>query len=146
MLNIRLSYNNKEFTMLDYMGSITMDKDEINNIIIRYFQSQMNESGIVKMIEKYRRLEFIEPEYSVSGWHMFHSRTVIDHFQEAINKERKKIESFLALIYSLENSYDIIPHDLHELIYKKYKKLFINNIIDDTRDIIHRTLSRKKYI
>ena len=113
--------------MLDYCGSITMDKDEINDIIIKYFKSQMNQTSIVKMIEKHRENEFIHPEYSISGWHMFHARTVIDHLQESINEERKRTESFLALIYSLEKNYDI-PHDLYQIIYKKYKNLFINQL------------------
>lgn len=122
-----LSYNNKEFKMLDYYGSITMDKAEIDAEIIKYFKSQMNQTSIVKMIEKYRRLEFIEPEYSVSGWHMFHARTVVDHLQDAVNKERERTELFLAFIYCLEKNYDI-PHDLYEIIYKKYKNLFINQL------------------
>ena len=127
MYKYKLSYNNKEFKMLDYYGSITMDKDEIDDIIKKYFVKQMNESSIIKMIEKYRRLKFIEPEYSVSGWHIFHARTVVDHLQDVINKERKKTDSFLAFIYALEKNYDI-PHDLYEVIYKKYKNLFINQL------------------
>lgn len=127
MFKYMLSYNNKEFKMLDYYGSITMDKDEIDAQIIKYFKSQMKQTSIVKMIEKYRKLEFIEPEYSVSGWHMFHARTVIDHLQDAVNKERERTESLLALIYLLEKNYNI-PHDLYEIIYKKYKNLFINQL------------------
>ena len=30
----------------------------------------MNQTSIVKMIEKYRKLEFIEPEYSVSSYYV----------------------------------------------------------------------------
>mgnify|MGYP005744348779 CR=1 FL=1 len=127
MYKYKLSYNNKEFKMLDYYGSIKMEKDEIDDIIKKYFIKQMNETSIVKMIEKYRRLEFIEPEYSVSGWHMFHARTVVDHLQEAINEERKKTESLLAFIYAIDKKYDI-PYDLYGIIHKKYKKLFINQL------------------
>jgi len=127
MYKYKLTYNNKDFKMLDYYGSITMDKAEIDAEIIKYFKSQMKQSSIVKMIEKYRKLEFIHPEYSVSGWHMFHGRTVVDHLQDAVNKERERTESFLTLIYSLEKNYDI-PHDLYEIIYKKYNKLFISKL------------------
>ena len=127
MYKYKLSYNNKEFKMLDYYGSIKMEKDEIDDIIKKYFIKQMNETSIVKMIEKYRRLEFIEPEYSVSGWHMFHARTVVDHLQEAINEERKKTESLLAFIYAIDKKYDI-PYDLYGIIHKKYKELFIKKL------------------
>jgi hypothetical protein len=113
--------------MLDYYGSIALDKADIDAEIIKYFKSQMKQTSIVKMIEKYRKLEFIHPEYSVSGWYMFHGKTVVDHLQDAVNKESERTEQFLALIYCLEKKYNI-PHDLYEIIYKKYKNLFINQL------------------
>ena len=49
---IILSYNN-QVLMLDYMGSIAMGRDEIDEIIRKYFESQMNQSAIILMINKY---------------------------------------------------------------------------------------------
>jgi len=134
MYKYKLSYNNKEFTMLDYYGSIKMDKDEINEILIKYFKLQMKQTSIVKMIEKYRRLEFIEPEYSVSGWHMFHGQTVVNHLQDGINKEKLRAYSFLKFIHVMETLGKInrnynIPHDLYELIHKKYMDSFIFQLL-----------------
>ena len=119
MYKYRMSYNNDRFEMLDYYGSITMENDEINKIIMRYFESQMNQSAIMTMINKYRRLEFIEPEYSVSGWHMFHYKTVLDLLQDDIIIKKKKVEQFIKFVYSVEKNYNV-PHDLYEMIYENY--------------------------
>tara|TARA_B110000977_G_scaffold200274_1_gene290155 strand:+ start:1690 stop:2007 length:318 start_codon:yes stop_codon:yes gene_type:complete len=105
--------------MLDYYGSITMRQDEIDEIIRKYFASQMNQSAIMTMIDKYRRLEFIEPVYSVSGWHMFHYKTVLDLLQDDIIIKKRKVEQFMKFVYSAEKNYNI-PHDLYEMIYENY--------------------------
>ena len=64
--------------MLDYYGSIIKCGKEIDNELIKSFRNRCRESYMKKIIHDLRKQEILNKEYSVSGWNVFHRKTIHD--------------------------------------------------------------------
>ena len=64
--------------MLDYLGSIVLSKEEIDSKIINKYRDSCNEEYIQKVINDLREEKVIMCEYSISGWNMFHRKSIFD--------------------------------------------------------------------
>ena len=62
--------------MLDYYGSIVKSGKEIDKELIKSFRNRCHESYMKKLIDDLRKQEILKKEYSVSGWNLFHWKTI----------------------------------------------------------------------
>ena len=85
--------------MLDYYGSVIKSETEIDSEIIQRFRDRCYESYIKKIISDLRRENILQKEYSVSGWNVFHGRTVYDIILIKINYELQKANWRIKLLY-----------------------------------------------
>jgi len=94
--------------MLDYYGSITKSEKEIDNELIQRFRDRCHESYMKQIISDLRKEGVLHKEYSVSGWMVFHSKTVYNIIEERINhyKSKQKLK-FLYCFNQLFNDIDI---------------------------------------
>ena len=104
--------------MLDYYGSIIRSEKEIDKEIIQKFKDKCYESYMKKVIYDLRKEEVLQKEYSVSGWNMFHGKTIYEIIEKTINYKKQKNETKLKFIYSYYNS-KFYSYDICELISDK---------------------------
>ena len=64
--------------MLDYYGSIILNKKDIDKELIHSFKKKCHESYIKSIINSLRYEETLHDEYSVSGWNMFFRSNIHD--------------------------------------------------------------------
>ena len=64
--------------MLDYYGSIIKSDKEIDSEIIQKFKDKCHESYLKKIIYDLRQENILQKEYSVSGWNIFHQKTIYE--------------------------------------------------------------------
>ena len=108
--------------MLDYYGSITKQKDEIKQDILRAFcpekKGGYNESYILRLANE---LGIIDQEYSVSGWMVFHYKTAVDLIKSEIQVDTDRATSRLSLARLSQEHETVrrVPLDIIELISQK---------------------------
>ncbi len=95
--------------MMDYYGSITMDRDTIREQMYTQFSDYSKEYIDAKM----SRLETLDKSYSVSGWNVFFRKIQVDLIQSEIQKDTEiaKQRLTLAKISESEKGTDI-PMDI----------------------------------
>jgi len=108
--------------MLDYYGSITKQKDEIKQDILRTFcpenKGGYNESYILRLANE---LGIIDQEYSVSGWMVFHYKTAVDLIKSEIQVDTDRATSRLSLARLSQEHETVrrVPLDIIELISQR---------------------------
>ena len=85
--------------MLDYYGSILKSKGDIDKELIQKFREKCNESYLRKIISDLRKDEILLNEYSVSGWMVFHGKTIHDIISKTINYQKLINEKKLKFVY-----------------------------------------------
>jgi len=85
--------------MLDYYGSIIKSEVEIDSEIINSFRKKCYESYIQKVISDLRKEGILHKEYSVSGWMVFHGKTIHEIIEKTINYQKQKNEKKIKLLY-----------------------------------------------
>jgi|TARA_B110000914_G_C15129680_1_gene294375 hypothetical protein len=85
--------------MLDYYGSIIKSEAEIDQELISKFREKCYESYIQKVISDLRKEEILHKEYSVSGWMVFHGKTIHEIIEKTINYQKQKNEKKIKLLY-----------------------------------------------
>ena len=85
--------------MLDYYGSIVKSEDDINSEIIQCFRDRCYESYMKKMINNLRKEEVLQKEYSVSGWMVFHRKTILDMINIQLNHGLQKANKRIKFVY-----------------------------------------------
>jgi hypothetical protein len=106
--------------MLDYYGSIIKSEKEIDEELIRKFKDKCYESYMKNIIHDLRKQEVLKNEYSVSGWNVFHGKSIIEFINEKINHQKQNNEKKLKFIYSYIHS-DYYNNDLCQLICDKIR-------------------------
>jgi hypothetical protein len=97
--------------MLDYLGSIEKDPEDIDKELIQYFRDY-NQSYISQIISELRNENQIQNVYSVSGWNVFHGRGVIDLIKNRIQIDTEIAHKKLLLTkYFIQNE---IPLEIVE--------------------------------
>lgn len=104
--------------MLDYYGSIIKSEKEVDKELIQKFKDKCYESYMKNIIHDLRKQEVLQKEYSVSGWNIFHGKTITEFINKKINHQKLKNEKKLKFMYSYLYS-DYYNHDLPELICDK---------------------------
>ena len=92
---------------MDYYGSIVKSKQEIDNELIKSFRNRCHESYMKKIIHDLRKQEILNKEYSVSGWNVFHGKTIHDIINLHIDTiyKLKMSENRLKFTYCYNQSY-----------------------------------------
>jgi hypothetical protein len=93
--------------MMDYYGSIIRSEKEIDNELIQRFKDRCYESHMKKIISDLRKENILQKEYSVSGWKVFHGKTVCDIIEKKIKKLKSEQRLKFLYIYN-HNEYDEI--------------------------------------
>ena len=99
--------------MLDYLGSIVLSKEEIDSKIINKYRDSCNEEYIQKVIMC---------EYSISGWNMFHRKSIFDIITKTIDYQKQLNEFKLKMVYYLQTYFkvnNIKDYDIIEYIANK---------------------------
>ena len=91
--------------MLDYYGSIVKSSEEIDRELIQKFRRDCYESYMRKIISDLRREESLMKEYSVSGWMVFHNKTICGVIRNRLNNELNISEKRLKFLYCYNLSY-----------------------------------------
>tara|TARA_B100001248_G_scaffold261557_1_gene253131 strand:- start:628 stop:966 length:339 start_codon:yes stop_codon:yes gene_type:complete len=104
--------------MMDYYGSVIKSEQEIDNELIQRYKDRCHYSiGIVCpvgdkimkiIISDLRKQEILMKEYSVSGWMVFHAKTIYETIEERINHYKTKQRlKFTYCFYQLFNDIDV---------------------------------------
>ena len=91
--------------MLDYYGSIILNKNDIDKELIHSFKKKCHESYIKSIINSLRYEETLHDEYSVSGWNMFFRSNIHDIINIHINYRKQKREKILSFVRCYLNKY-----------------------------------------
>ena len=92
---------------MDYFGSIVKSESDIDNELILRFRDHCYESHMKKIINDLRKENILHKEYSVSGWNVFHGKSICDIIEKKIKK--LKFEQRLKFLYIYnQNNYDEI--------------------------------------
>jgi hypothetical protein len=103
--------------MLDYYGSIIKSEVEIDSEIINSFRKKCNESYIQKVISDLRKEGILHKEYSVSGWMVFHGKTIHEIIEKTINYQKQKNEKKIKFLYCYNHLFN--DQDVCRLICDK---------------------------
>jgi hypothetical protein len=85
--------------MLDYYGSIIKSEAEVDQELIQKFREKCYESYMKKIIRDLREEEVLQKEYSVSGWMVFHGKTIHEIIDKTINYQKQKNEKKIKFLY-----------------------------------------------
>ncbi len=85
--------------MLDYYGSIIKSGEEVDKELIQKFREKCNESYLKIIISDLRKEEVLLDEYSVSGWMVFHGKTIHEIITKTINYKKQKNEKKIKFVY-----------------------------------------------
>jgi len=94
--------------MLDYYGSIIKSEREIDNELIKSFRNLCHESYMKKLINDLRKQEILNKEYSITGWNVFHRKTICDIIKNRLDIELYISEKRLKFLYIFNRLYDDI--------------------------------------
>jgi len=103
--------------MLDYYGSIIKSEVEIDSEIINSFRKKCYESYIQKVISDLRKEGILHKEYSVSGWMVFHGKTIHEIIEKTINYQKQKNEKKIKFLYCYNHLFN--DQDVCRLICDK---------------------------
>tara|TARA_Y100001936_G_C15951749_1_gene600558 strand:- start:312 stop:626 length:315 start_codon:yes stop_codon:yes gene_type:complete len=85
--------------MMDYFGSIVKSESEIDSELIERFRDRCHESFMKKIIQDLKKEQVLLKEYSVSGWMVFHGKTIHDIIKNKINVQTDKNKQKLKFTY-----------------------------------------------
>lgn len=85
--------------MLDYYGSITKSEQEIDRELIQKFKDRCHESYMKIIINELRKENILHKEYSVSGWNVFHGKTIHDIIKNKMIVQEYKNNKKLKFTY-----------------------------------------------
>jgi len=108
--------------MLDYLGSITIDKNDIIKSIIKIYNNKYSDNYIINILEYLYSKKILEKEYSISGWNMWYCNITKNHIDNYIRLDTLNKKKVVALMFQLINSSDLV---FEPSIYK--------NICDNVR-------------
>ena len=95
--------------MLDYYGSITMDKnDVIASIIKLYDVNKYNDDYIINILKYLYSKKLLQKEYSISGWNMWYCNITLKHVNDYIRLDTLNRKKIVALMFQLINSSDLV--------------------------------------
>lgn len=95
--------------MLDYYGSITMDKnDVIASIIKLYDVNKYNDDYIINILKYLYSKKLLQKEYSISGWNMWYCSITLNHVNNYIRLDTLNKKKVVALMFQLINSSDLV--------------------------------------
>ena len=103
--------------MLDYYGSIIKRENEVDTELISRFRERCYESYLEKIISDLRKEGVLQKEYSVSGWMVFHGKTIHEIILKTINYQKQKNEKKIKFLYCYQQLFD--DQDLCRLICDK---------------------------
>lgn len=92
--------------MLDYYGSIVKSEKEIDSELIQYYKDRCYESYMKKMINNLRKEEVLQKEYSVSGWMVFHKKTILDIINIQLSHDLNKANKRIKFVYCYNQLFD----------------------------------------
>uniref|UniRef100_A0A6C0FE36 Uncharacterized protein n=1 Tax=viral metagenome TaxID=1070528 RepID=A0A6C0FE36_9ZZZZ len=84
---------------MDYFGSIVKSESEIDSELIERFRDRCHESFMKKIIQDLKKEQVLLKEYSVSGWMVFHGKTIHDIIKNKINVQTDKNKQKLKFTY-----------------------------------------------
>ena len=93
--------------MLDYYGSISMDKDDIIQQLSN--KLELSKEWVQKKLDI---LQLLDKEYSVSGWNIFHKQTIYKQLVDLRDKEYKLSKKKVLLYHGLKE------HLCEDILYK----------------------------
>ena len=76
--------------MLDYYGSVIKSEKEIDRELLQRFKNRCHEAYMKTIISDLRKENLLRKDYSVSGWMVFHSKTIYNTIEERINHYKSK--------------------------------------------------------
>ena len=91
--------------MLDYYGSIIKHENEVDTELISRFRERCYESYLEKIISDLRKEGVLQKEYSVSGWMVFHGKTIHEIIEKTINYKKQKNEKKIKFLYCYNQLY-----------------------------------------
>lgn len=94
--------------MLDYFGSITINKNDVIKSIIKHYNNNYSESYIRYIIEYLYSKKILEKEYSISGWNMWYCSITLNHINNYIKLDTLNRKKIVALMFQLINSRDLV--------------------------------------
>lgn len=94
--------------MLDYYGSIIKNEHQIDSELIQRFRDKCHESYMKKIISDLRKEGVLHEEYSVSGWMVFHGKTICEIIEKTINYRKQKSEKKIKFLYCFNRLFDDI--------------------------------------
>ena len=103
--------------MLDYYGSIIKSEEEVDRELILVFREKAHELYIKRIIHDLRQDEILADEYSVSGWNMYHAKTIHEIIAELIAHQTQINEKKMKLLYCFNQLFNDI--DVCRLICDK---------------------------
>ena len=103
--------------MLDYYGSIIKSEPEIDSELIQRFRDKCHESYMKQIISDLRNEGILHKEYSVSGWMVFHGKTVCEIIEKTINYRKQKSEKKIKFLYCFNQLFNDI--DVCQIICDK---------------------------
>lgn len=92
--------------MMDYFGSIVKSESEIDSELIQRFRDRCHESLMRKIIHDLRKEQVLLKEYSVSGWKVFHGKTIYGIVSTELDHALKKAEQRIKLLYCYNKLFD----------------------------------------
>jgi len=90
--------------MMDYYGSIIKSEYEIDSELLHRFRERCHERFMKKIIQDLRNEQILLKEYSVSGWNVFHGKTICENISSRINF--LKAEQRIKLLYCYIQLFD----------------------------------------
>lgn len=94
--------------MLDYYGSIILNKEDIDKELINSFRKKCYESYIKNIINLLRYEKTLYNEYSISGWNVFHRENIHNVINIHINYRKLKREKILNFVRCYIDNYNDI--------------------------------------
>jgi len=92
--------------MMDYFGSIVKSESEIDAELIQRFRDRCHESFMKKIIQDLRKEQVLLAEYSVSGWNVFHGKTIHDIINNKIIVQTDKNKQKLKFTYCFNKRFN----------------------------------------
>ena len=91
--------------MLDYYGSVIKSEQEIDRELFQKFKDRCHEAYMKTIISDLRKENILHKEYSVSGWNVFHGKTILDIIKNKMIVQEYKNNKKLKFTYCFNQSY-----------------------------------------
>lgn len=104
--------------MLDYYGSITMNKNDVIKSIIKQYNNKYSDNYIINILEYLYSKKLLEKEYSISGWNIWYCSITLNHIDNYIRLDTLNRKKIVALMFQLINSGDLVfEPNIYKCIY-----------------------------